>query len=118
MRPRRSERLANLLKQEVSNIIQTELKDPRIGFVTITYVEVSEDLRRANIYVSLFGNPEQMQASVTGLDNAQGFIRGKIGQRLKLRYTPEICFKVDRSICYGARIEKLLANLKQDDYKD
>lgn len=115
MRPKRNERLADLLKEEISYIIQTELKDPRVGFVTITHVEVSEDLRHARVYVSILGGQKEIEASAIGLGSAQGFIRGKIGQRLKLRYVPEIAFKLDQSGSYGARIEELLARLKDID---
>lgn len=112
MRQKRCQRVADLLKEEIGDIIQTESKDPRIGFVTITHVEVSDDLRHAKIYVSVLGSREEVEASLIGLDSAQGFIKGRIGHRLRLRHIPEITFKFDQSISHGAHIEQILARLR------
>lgn len=109
----RPERLAEAIKKEVSELLREELKDPRIGFVSITSVEVSKDLRYANIYASIFGEPDQQKISMKALQKAQGFIRGELGKRIRLRYTPEITFKLDQSISQGSRIIALMEKVKE-----
>lgn len=109
----RPERLAEAIKKEVSELLREELKDPRIGFVSITSVEVSKDLRYANIYASVFGEPDQQKVSIEALQKAQGFIRGELGRRIRLRYTPEITFKLDQSISHGSRIIALMEGVKE-----
>lgn len=109
----RPERLAEAIKKEVSELLREELKDPRIGFVSITSVEVSKDLRYANIYASIFGEPDQQKISMKALQKAQGFIRGELGKRIRLRYTPEITFKLDQSISHGSRIIALMEKVKE-----
>jgi len=106
----RPERLAEAIKKEVSDMLREEIKDPRIGFVTITNVEVSKDLRYANIFASVFGGSADQKATMEALHGAQGFIRGELGRRIRLRYTPEITFKLDHSISRGS---KLLALMKE-----
>lgn len=109
----RPERLAEAIKKEVSDLLREELKDPRIGFVTITSVEVSKDLRYANIYASVFGDPAEQKATLEALQKAQGFIRGELGRRIRLRYTPEITFKLDQSISRGSRLIALMEEVKE-----
>jgi len=109
----RPERLAEAIKKEVSELLREELKDPRIGFVSITSVDVSKDLRYANIYASIFGEPDQQKISMKALQKAQGFIRGELGKRIRLRYTPEITFKLDQSISHGSRIIALMEKVKE-----
>ncbi|GAW94302.1 30S ribosome-binding factor RbfA [Calderihabitans maritimus] len=109
----RAERVAEQIKKEVAQILREEIKDPRIGFVTVTDVEVSSDLRHVKIYVSVYGDKEEQETTMEGLQNATGFIRREIGQRIPLRYTPEIVFKFDRSIEHGARIAELLAQVRK-----
>ncbi len=109
----RPERLAEAIKKEVSELLRESLKDPRIGFVSITSVEVSRDLRYANIYASVFGEQAQQKSSIEALQKAQGFIRGELGRRIRLRYTPEITFKLDQSISHGSRIIALMAKVKE-----
>ncbi len=109
----RPERLAEAIKKEVSELLREELKDPRIGFVSITSVDVSKDLRYANIYASIFGEPDQQKISIKALQKAQGFIRGELGKRIRLRYTPEITFKLDQSISHGSRIIALMEKVKE-----
>lgn len=113
----RPERLAEAIKKEVSELLTEELKDPRIGFVSITSVEVSKDLRYANIYVSVFGETAEQKASLEALQKAQGFIRGELAKRIRLRYTPEITFKLDESIERGSRLIALMNEVrdKNDD---
>ncbi len=108
----RIEKLQELIKQEMSKMLLKELKDPRIGFVTVTDVEMTGDLREAKIYVSVMGGEEQVKSSLEGLNSALGFIRREIGQRVRLRFTPEISFALDTSLDYGDHIQKLLLQVE------
>ena len=108
----RIEKLQELIKQEMSKMLLTDLKDPRIGFVTVTDVEMTGDLRAATIYVSVMGGAEQVKSSLEGLQSALGFIRREIGQRVRLRFTPEISFALDTSLDYGDHIQKLLLQVE------
>ena len=111
----RPERLAEAIKKEVSELLTEELKDPRIGFVSITSVEVSKDLRYASIFASVFGEPAERKASLEALQKAQGFIRGELAKRIRLRYTPEITFKLDESIERGSRLIALMNEVRDKD---
>ena len=110
----RIEKLQELIKQEMSKMLLTDLKDPRIGFVTVTDVEMTGDLREAKIYVSVMGGAEQVKSSLEGLNSALGFVRREIGQRVRLRFTPEISFALDTSLDYGDHIQKLLLQVEGD----
>jgi ribosome-binding factor A len=111
----RKERLEELLRREISEIILREVKDPRIGFVTVTDAEVSKDLCFAKVFVSVLGSPEQQAATLKGLNSATRFIRGEFGQRIKLRQVPEISFRIDTAIQQGTRIHELLEQVKQEE---
>src|SRR5205807_8578758 len=100
----RQEKLGELIAVELSELIRTRLKDPRIGFASITRVEVSGDLRHAKVFVSVMGNPEEQSATMKGLDNASGFLRHELATLLVLRYMPELAFKLACSIDEGARM--------------
>ena len=113
----RIEKLQELIKQEMSKMLLKELKDPRIGFVTVTDVEMTGDLREAKIFVSVMGDEEQVKNSLEGLNSALGFVRREIGQRVRLRFTPEISFALDTSLDYGDHIQKLLLQV-EGDFKD
>lgn len=106
-------RVANAIRREISAIIQEELKDPRIGFTTITKVEITADLRDAKVYFTVMGDEKARKSTEIALNNAKGFIKGLIGGRLKLRLTPEIIFKMDKSFEYQEKIEKLLDKIHQ-----
>ena len=110
----RIEKLQELIKQEMSKMLLTDLKDPRIGFVTVTDVEMTGDLREAKIYVSIMGGADEVKNSLEGLNSALGFIRREIGQRIRLRFTPEISFALDTSLDYGDHIQKLLLQVEGD----
>ncbi len=110
----RVEKLQELIKQEMSKMLLKEIKDPRIGFVTVTDVEMTGDLREAKIYVSIMGGEEQIQASLEGLQSALGFIRREIGHRIRLRFTPEISFALDNSLDYSEHIQKLLLKIDRE----
>lgn len=108
----RYERIAEAIKKEVSTIIHDELKDPRLGFITIVRVELTHDLQSAKIFYSVLGTEKERENSRMALDSALGFIRRLIGQRIKLRLVPEIMFKEDHSIEYSVRIEEILQEIK------
>ena len=111
----RIEKLQELIKQEMGKMLLTDIKDPRIGFVTVTEVEMTGDLREAKIYVSIMGNDEQVKSSWEGLNSALGFIRREIGKRIKIRFTPEISFALDKSLDYSEHIQKLLLKVKSEE---
>ena len=109
----RRERVLEVLKEEISTIIHDELKDPRLGFVTITKAEITPDLRYAKIYYSVLGKEEDYQKTKNALDSALGFIRRLVAQRIRLRFAPEIIFREDRSIEYSIRIQETLDQIKE-----
>lgn len=110
-------RVSEQIKKELSQIIQTELKDPRIGFITITGVETTNDLSQSRVYLSVLGTEEQKEESLIALQKGSGFLRSELGKRMKLRHTPELQFKFDNSIEYGSRIETILEEISREDEK-
>ncbi|THF81223.1 30S ribosome-binding factor RbfA [Cohnella fermenti] len=107
-------RVGEQIKKEISSLIQTELKDPRIGFITVTGVDVTSDLSLARVYLSILGNEEQKEATLHALAKAKGFLRSELGRRMRLRHTPEIEFRFDSSIEYGSHIESLLQEINRE----
>ncbi len=115
----RVRKIQEFIKQEVGNMLLHDLKDPRLGFITVTEVKLTGDLREATIYVSLFGKPEEKEASLAALNKAKGFIRKELGQRLRIYYTPTISFKEDTSLDYSMHIEGILKKvIKEDENED
>jgi len=112
MQSKRIDRVNQLIREEISQLLQRELKDPRLGFVTVTDVEVSKDLRTAKVFVSVFGTEEEWRATLAALESAKGFIRNWLRQHLTLRIVPALSFRPDRSIAHAASIQSLLAELK------
>jgi ribosome-binding factor A len=111
---RRSERVAEGIREEVATFLAEDAKDPRIiGLVTITGVDVTRDLRHAKIFVSIMGSDAERQATLEGLESAAGHLRSRIGRALRLRVAPEIAFRYDESIARAAKIEALLAELRE-----
>lgn len=110
----RANRVGEQMKKELGEIISQKLKDPRVGFVTVTEVSVTGDLQQATIYISVLGDDKEKEDSLNGLEKAKGFIRSEIGKRIRLRKTPEITFEFDESISYGNRIESLLKEINED----
>lgn len=104
----RTERLREEIKKEASDIIQRRMKDPRIGFTTVTDVEITPDLRTVKIFISVLGSEEARQQTVEGLERARGFVRTELGRRIRLRHTPEVHFVYDASLERGARLVQLL----------
>ncbi|WP_418790181.1 30S ribosome-binding factor RbfA [Phosphitispora sp. TUW77] len=113
MTSHRANRVAEEIKKEITQMLREEIKDPRIGFVTVTGAEVTSDIRYAKVFVSIYGDDDTKLQSMQALENAKGFVRGELGKRMRLRYTPEITFRFDSSIEYGARIMKLLEEVKE-----
>jgi ribosome-binding factor A len=114
MEGKRSEKVADLIQKEISEMLLKTLKDPRIGFVTITRVAVSEDCRLAKVYFSVTGTLAERKRSTEGLNSAKGYVRKELGRRMRLKYTPEIMFQFDPSIEYAIHIGEVLHQLKQE----
>ena len=114
MQGSRADRVSGQLEEEIGRLIQRELKDPRIGFVSITKVVVSRDLRHAKVFFSIYGDEAAKQRSVEGLRSALGFIRGELGRRLALRYIPELDFRIDESMEYAFHIEEIIHQIKKE----
>jgi ribosome-binding factor A len=113
MQGKRLDRVNQLIKEEISLLLQRELKDPRLGFVSVTEVETSKDLRQARVFVSVLGGDDQWKASMAALTSARGFIRNWLRQHLDLRVTPDLDFRPDHSMEHAARIQALLRDLDQ-----
>ncbi len=109
----RQERLAEQIRVELAELITRELKDPRIGFATVTRVELSADLHHARVLVSVLGTPDERQGTIEGLTSAAGFLRHEIGHRLALRRTPEMTFVLDHGAEESEKIEILLHKLHE-----
>ncbi len=118
MEVKRSEKVADLIQKEISEMLTKTLKDPRIGFVTITRVSVSEDCRRANVYFSVAGGIEERESSLEGLNSAKGYVRRELGRRIRLKYTPDILFHFDPSIEYAIHIEEIFHRLREEKGRD
>lgn len=114
MTPTRAQRLAEVIRGEASEIIQREMRDPRIGFLSITEVVVSADLRHARIYVSVLGDGAAKQRTMEGLERARGHIRSELGHRLALRHVPDILFRLDESIERGTRVVSLMRAVAEE----
>ena len=110
----RHERVIAALKKEISSIVHGELKDSRLGFVTIMRVDLTANLRYARVYFSVLGGEKEQKATQEALENAEPFIRCLIAQRINLRFAPEINFKIDHSVEYGVRIQEKLDKLKAE----
>ena len=111
----RLERVEEAIRKEVSLIIHDELKDPRIGFVTIIRVELTKDLRNARIFYSVLGKEEDHKKTKLALDSALGYIRSLVAQRINLRFATELMFQEDHSTEYSVRIEEVLNKIKELD---
>ncbi len=109
----RIQRINEEMKKELGQLIQMEVKDPRVGFTTVTAVEVTNDLSHAVVYLSIFGDEEKQQETIKALAKAVGFLRTEIGKRIRLRIVPQFIFKIDKSLIYGNKIEKILSDLNK-----
>ena len=112
---RRTDRLGDQIRVEVADIIARKLKDPRVGFVTVMSVEVSADLRHAKVYVSILGDEKTQAEAMKGLNSATGFVRGEIGRRIKIKFTPDIVFRQDHSLEQAAHVLDILGHIKKEE---
>jgi ribosome-binding factor A len=109
----RTERVADLIRTELAQLLERDVKDPRVGFVTVTRVDVTRDLRTARVAVTVLGEKDQKKDSLRGLAAAQGFLRHELAQRLGLRHTPALEFYLDESLEAESRIEALLRQIRE-----
>lgn len=115
----RPERIASEMREHISVIISEELKDPRIGFVTITRVEVTPDIRNAKVFFSTLGGKEEKERVAEGLNSASGYIRKLLGERLKTKFTPELLFRLDESTEYVIHLNEIFDKIhKEKEKKD
>ena len=108
---KRSQRVSDLIREEVADIIMYRLKDPRIGFITVTGVDMTDDLKLARVFVSIL-KEEDRELTLAILNDAKPFFRSSLGKRLKMKFTPAIEFRLDTSIEYGYKIDRLLKKIK------
>ncbi len=111
---KRSDRLGEVIKEEISLILLDGIKDPRIGFVTITRVRMSDDLKNARVYFTVFGGEGERKNCQEGLDWAKGYIKRILGSKLRIKYIPSLIFVFDDSLDYGNRIESLINDIKSE----
>lgn len=109
----KKDKMDNIIQKEVSEIIQFELKNPKIGFVTITDVDVTSDMSYAKIFVSFLGQDARREAGLKALNQSKGFIRSELAKRLTIRKTPELIFQLDNSLEKGNKIEKILHDINK-----
>jgi ribosome-binding factor A len=112
---RRADRVGEAIREEIATFLAESAKDPRIvGFVTVTGVEITSDLRHAKVFVSVMGSEAEKAATFEGLASTASHLRSRVGRALRLRVAPEIHFREDESVARAARIESLLADIKSD----
>ena len=114
----RVQRVSQLLKEEIARLLQREVKDSRIGVVTVTDVEVSRDLKHATVFVSAAGDDERKAEAIEGLSSAAGFVRSRLGRELRIRRVPELRFAIDRTQERAARIAELLSEVRISEQHD
>ena len=112
---RRTRQVGEMLREELSEIIRREVKDPRIGFMSITAVEVPPDLRTARVYVSVLGSDEEREKTLEALRSAAGYIRHILKPRLRMRQIPDLEFRDDRSMEYAEQISSALREIREAD---
>lgn len=110
----RTEKLRQVLKEEISEILRREIKDPRLGFFTIIDAEITSDLQHAKIFVSILGTEEERKQSMDVLKHAQHFVRQEFGKRVRIKTLPDIQFKMDETVDKGVRILELLEEIKKN----
>jgi ribosome-binding factor A len=112
---RRTRQVGEFLKEELVDIIRREVKDPRVGFMSVTHVEMSHDLRTAHVYVSVLGTDDERSENLAALRSAAGFIRHHLKPRLRMRQIPELDFRDDRSMEYAVGISRAIQDLRKSD---
>jgi ribosome-binding factor A len=110
---RRAERLAEEIREQVARMIATDLKDPRLGFITVTRVELAHDLGHVRVHVGVLGSEAERKKSLAALQQASGFVRRELGRRLRIRHTPEIDFRYDKGLDATDRVARLLEAERQ-----
>lgn len=118
MSSQRPERVQEAIRQEISRIVQFEIKDPRLGFITITKVELTKDLRYARVYFSVLGEDKGRHLALKGLNSAKGYIKGLLSDRINLRFMPEISFNIDQSMEHTKHIHDILEKLRKEKEKN
>jgi ribosome-binding factor A len=111
---RRLDRLSEEIRREISAILAEDVKDPRLSMVSVTRIEVSNDLGSARVLISVLGDEKKQEEAMQALERARGFVRTELSNRIRLRQTPEISFKLDKSIEHGIRISTIIDKLKND----
>ena len=111
----RAERVGEQMKKELMDIINNKVKDPRVGFITITDVVLTNDLSQANVFLTVLGNDKEVENTFKALDKAKGFIKSELGSRMRLRIMPELMYEYDQSIEYGNKIERMIQDLHKQD---
>ncbi|MGD1075857.1 MAG: 30S ribosome-binding factor RbfA [Thermodesulfovibrionales bacterium] len=109
---KRSQRVSDLLREEIADIIMKRVKDPRLGFVTVTAVEITDDLKIAKVFVSVL-KEEERETTLAVLSSAKGYIRSEVAKRVRMKSIPSLEFRIDESIAYGDKIDKLLKEIKE-----
>lgn len=112
--PFRKDRLASEIVKETSRILLQEMKDPRLGFVTVTRAKVSDDYRNAKVFVSILGSPKQKKLSLAALRHARGFVQAELSRRIRMRVFPEILFALDESIEKAFKVTRMLDQLARE----
>lgn len=118
MSENRARKLAEIIKEQISDILATRMKDPRLGFTTVTAVEVTRDLRYCKVFVSILGSQEEIEQSMATLVSASGFIRTELGSRIRVKHVPEIRFVRDQALEHSMHINKLLHQLNREENDD
>lgn len=113
----RMRKRAEAIKEEVSDILATKVKDPRIGFTTVTSVEASKDLHYCTVNVSIMGTPQEQEETMKTLINAAGFIRTELGSRIRVRHVPELRFVQDKAMEQHAKINALIRQIKEHSHE-
>ncbi|HHE5926800.1 TPA: 30S ribosome-binding factor RbfA [Staphylococcus aureus] len=111
----RAERVGEQMKKELMDIINNKVKDPRVGFITITDVVLTNDLSQAKVFLTVLGNDKEVENTFKALDKAKGFIKSELGSRMRLRFMPELMYEYDQSIEYGNKIERMIQDLHKQD---
>ncbi|OGW57917.1 MAG: ribosome-binding factor A, partial [Nitrospirae bacterium RBG_16_43_8] len=111
---KRSQRVSDLIREEIADIIMDKVKDPRLGFVTVTGAKITEDLKIATVYISIL-KEEEKETTLEMLNSAKGFIRSELAKRVRMKLIPSLTFRIDESLERGVRIEKLLREIKKED---
>lgn len=114
LRYKRSHRVGDLIREILAEMILRDLRDPRLEIVTITEVEVTDDLKLARVFFSARGDRLKEEAAIHGLESAAGMMRKKLGREMRLRYIPELMFQVDHSFEYGSKIDRLIQTIQDE----